>query len=69
MKVKIKDFIIAMGNICNEYIGESQQSYKGCPFNIDTETFHGCIRDKQSEPKFAEIIKNETLKYMKKGGR
>lgn len=64
MKVKIKDFIIAMGNICDE-----QTKCKECPFNIDTETFHGCIRDKQSEPKFAEIIKNETLKYMKKGSR
>ena len=63
-KVKITDFIIAMGEICELHSSCDSPYCFGCPFNIDDGNFHGCIRDKQCNPKFAEIIKKETIKYM-----
>lgn len=62
MAVRIVDFIMAMGEICEEHCN----SCKSCPFCRDIGTFHGCIIDGRSDPELAEIIKNETLKHMKK---
>ena len=62
MAVRIVDFIMAMGQICEEHYN----SCESCPFCRDIGTFHGCILDSKHDPEFAEIIKYETLKYMKK---
>lgn len=61
MAVRIVDFIMAMGEICEE----QYRSCESCPLFGEKGTFHGCILDSKSDPEFAEIIKNETLKYMK----
>ena len=62
MAVRIVDFIMAMGQICEDHYN----CYENCQFCRDIGTFHGCILDSKHDPEFAEIIKNETLKHMKK---
>ena len=66
MKIRITDFIIAMGEICETYNGKEPPYCNGCPFHRNIGHFVGCIRDKQSNPEFAEIIREETIKFMKK---
>ena len=61
MAVRIVDFIMSMGQICEDHYN----CCESCPFCRDIGTFHGCILDSKHDPEFAEIIKNETLKYMK----
>ena len=63
MKVKIIDFLLEMGKICDEHNNES--CFK-CPFNYEGETFHGCIKDDMSNHKNAKMIKEITLKHMKR---
>ena len=62
MKVKITDFLISMGKICDEH--NNGICYK-CPFNYEGETFHGCLKDDMSNPKHAKMITKITLKYIK----
>ena len=58
MKVKIIDFLLEMGKICDEY---NNGSCFKCPFNYEGETFHGCMKDDMSNPKNAKMIKDITL--------
>lgn len=62
MKVKIIDFLLEMGKICDEY---NNWSCFKCPFNYEGETFHGCMKDDMSKPEHAKMIKEITLKHMK----
>ena len=61
MKVKITDFLISMGNICDNH----SSNCCNCPFNVDDGNFYGCLKDDMSNPKHANMIKNITLKYIK----
>ena len=45
MKVKIIDFLLEMGKICDNH--NNERCFK-CPFNYEGETFHGCIKDDMS---------------------
>ena len=60
MKVKITDFLIAMGKICDEH----KNNCFNCPFTYDGETFYGCMKDDMSDPEHAKMIKDITLKRM-----
>lgn len=67
MRVKITDFLMAMGKICDD----DMNSCQGCPMQRDfreTDGFSGCVCDYMANPKYAEIVKNEVLKYIKAGG-
>ena len=41
MKVKIIEFLLEMGKICDNH--NNERCFK-CPFNYEGETFHGCIK-------------------------
>ena len=45
MKVKIIDFLLEMGKICDNH--NNERCFK-CTFNYEGETFHGCIKDDMS---------------------
>lgn len=67
MKVKIKDFLLAMGDYCKEH---SPEECASCKMSVDHEdpgdgtVFYGC-----EYPKHAKKVKKEILKYMKKKGK
>ena len=58
MKVKIIDFLLEMGKICDEH--NNGRCFKH-HFNYEGEKFHGCIKDDMSNPKNAKMIKDITL--------
>ena len=62
MKVKIRDFLLTMGEICDKH---SDKCTNNCPFSVDDGYFYGCLKDDMSNPKHANMIKDITLKYMK----
>ena len=67
MRVKIIDFLVAMGKICDDHA----DSCKDCQMQrdyLETDGFSGCVCDNMANPKYAEIVKNEVLKYIKAGG-
>lgn len=61
MKVKIIDFLLSIGKICDEH----SDSCNNCPLCVHEEKFNGCFKDDISNPKHAKMIKDITLKYMK----
>lgn len=61
MKVKITDFLLTIGEICDKH----NDNCGNCPFSVDDGNFHGCLKDDMSNPKHANMIKDITLKYMK----
>ena len=61
MKVRITDFLVAMGNICRE-----AESCRKCPFNfVDEENRKGCAEGFLYDRKISEKVKDIVLKYMK----
>ena len=68
MKVKIEDFLLAMGDYCREHSTEECASYK---MSVDHEdpgdgtVFYGCAMFGCEYPKYAKMVKKEILKYMK----
>ena len=62
MKVRITDFLVAMGNICRE-----AESCRNCPFDfVDEEHRKGCAIDFLYDRKISEKVKDIALEYMKK---
>ena len=72
MKVKIEDFLLAMGDYCREH---SPEECASCKMSVDHEdpgdgtVFYGCAMFGCKYPKYAKMVKKEILKYMKKGRR
>lgn len=62
----IKDFIMSMGNVCKKYHKRKQPYCNKCPYHIALEDFWGCALDKLCDERIAEIVKTETLKFMKR---
>lgn len=63
MKVKITDFLVTMGNICNE-----RTECNDCVFDfVDEEHRAGCARDFLYDEKIAGKVKNIVLEKMKGG--
>lgn len=60
MKIKITDFLLAMGEICDKH----SDSCNCCPLCVHEEKFNGCLKDDMSNPKHANMIRNIVLKYM-----
>lgn len=59
MKIKIIDFLMAIGEICNGHVG-----CKGCPLQVDIGDHHGCAIDGLHKKEIAQKVKEETIKYM-----
>ena len=74
MKVKIEDFLLAMGEYCKEHDVEERLQGK-CGLSVDhddTENgdeYNGCIMFGCDHPKRAKMIKKEILKHMKERGK
>ena len=70
MKVKIEDFLLAMGEYCKEHDVEECLQGK-CGLSVDHDDlgngdeYNGCIMFGCNHPKYAKMIKKEILKYMK----
>ena len=70
MKVKIEDFLLAMGEYCKEHDVEECLQGK-CGLSVDHDDpgngdeYNGCIMFGCDYPKYAKMIKKEILKYMK----
>lgn len=68
MKVKIEDFLLAMGDYCREH---SPEECASCKMSVDHEdpgdgtVFYGCAMFGCEYPKYAKKVKKEILKYMK----
>lgn len=61
MKVKITDFLVTIGNICN-----GRKECNGCVFDfVDEEHRVGCARDFLYDEKISEKVKNIVLEKMK----
>lgn len=70
MKVKIEDFLLAMGDYCKEHnVDECCQGKCGLSVDHDDpgngDEYNGCIMFGCDHPKYAKMIKKEILKYMK----
>ena len=70
MKVKIEDFLLAMGEYCKEHdVGECCP--ENCKLSVDHDDpgngtkYNGCIMVGCDHPKYGKMIKKEILKYMK----
>ena len=62
MKVRITDFLVAIGNICRE-----AESCRNCPFDcVDEANRKGCARDFLYDEKISEKVKDIVLEYMKR---
>ena len=67
MKVKIEDFLLAMGEYCKEH---SPEECASCTMSVDHEdpgdgtVFYGCVMFGCEYPKYAKMVKKEILKYM-----
>ena len=72
MKVKIEDFLLAMGDYCREH---SPEECASCIMSVDHEdpgdgtVFYGCAMFGCEYPKYAKKVKKEILKYMKEKGK
>lgn len=70
MKVKIEDFLLAMGEYCKEHDVEECLQGK-CGLSVDHDDpgngdeYNGCIMFGCDHPKYAKMIKKEILKHMK----
>ena len=70
MKVKIEDFLLAMGEYCKEH-DVSECCPENCKLSVDHEdpgdgtVFYGCTMFGCEYPKYAKKVKKEILKYMK----
>ena len=70
MKVKIEDFLLAMGEYCKEHDVEECSQGK-CGLSVDHDDpgngdeYNGCIMFGCDHPKYAKMINKEILKYMK----
>ena len=68
MKVKIEDFLLAMGDYCREH---SPEECASCKMSVDhggpgvVKDFYGCAMFGCEYPKYAKMVKKEILKYMK----
>ena len=66
MRVKITDFLITIGNICNT----NSNNCKDCPFNfINEEHRKVCAIDFLKDKDIAEKVKRIVLKQMKVGAK
>lgn len=61
MKIKIIDFLMAMGEICVE-----NAKCKDCPFNININGIHECTIEtpRMRNKEIAQHVKDVTIKYM-----
>ena len=63
MKVKIEDFLLAMGDYCREH---SPEECASCKMSVDHgDPGDGCAMFGCEYPKYAKMVKKEILKYMK----
>ena len=62
----ITNFTVAMEEISEKCNGKESPYCNECLFHKNVGNFVGCIRDKQSDPEFAKIIREEYIRIMKK---